>query len=117
MGVTDEHGLPRRSAEDQLAHERIAAMKEAGMVSGYGQAEVVGKALAAGGEEYAAQVEGVMRHNEAAKEVARALEGLPDAERMASDIALMEEAQATADFAGDIAERIRRRYAEGLDEG
>ena len=33
---------------------------------------------------------------------------------MAHDFAVMEEAHETADFADDIAERIRRRYAEGL---
>jgi len=33
---------------------------------------------------------------------------------MAQDFAVMEEAQATGKFADEIAERIRRRYREGL---
>ena len=67
-----------------------------------------------GGEKAAQAVLATINDSTSRQETARALEGLRDAPGMAQDFAVMEEAQATGKFADEIAERIRRRYREGL---
>lgn len=90
------------------ARDRIARLHAKGMVSGYGERDIVESARQSGGDEYAGAISAVVQRRAALDGARQAVQEIDAGIR--DDFAAMVEAQEIAASAQALVERIRRRY-------